>query len=58
MVKVAEAADIRNQVKIMVGGAPVSEDFCRQIGADAYTADAASAAEKAVEFCAQCRRNV
>ena len=52
VVKAAEAAGIREQVKIMVGGAPVSEDFCRQIGADAYTADAASAADKAVEFCA------
>jgi len=36
----------------MIGGAPVSEEFCKQIGADAYTTDAASAADKAVEFCA------
>ena len=35
----------------MVGGAPVTETFCQQIGADAYTPDATSAAEKAVEFC-------
>ena len=33
-------------------GAPVTDAFCAQIGADAYTPDAASAAEKAVEFCA------
>ena len=51
-VKAAEAAGIRDSVKIMVGGAPVTEAFCRQIGADAYTPDAASAADKAVSFCA------
>ena len=52
VVKAAEAAGIRDQVKIMVGGAPVNEAFCQQIGADAYTSDAASAADKAVSFCA------
>ena len=51
VVKAAEAAGIRDKVKIMVGGAPVTESFCRQVGADAYTPDATSAAEKAVEFC-------
>ena len=30
----------------------VLQSFCQQIGADAYTSDAASAADKAVEFCA------
>ncbi len=52
VVKAAEAAGIRDKVKIMVGGAPVTQAFCEQIGADAYTPDAASAAEKAVAFCA------
>ena len=51
VVKAAEAAGIRDQEKNMVGGAPVTEAFCQQIGADAYTSDAASAADKAVEFC-------
>ena len=51
VVKAAEAAGIREQVKIMVGGAPITDAFCQQIGADAYTPDAASAADKAVEFC-------
>ena len=46
-----EAAGIRDQVKIMIGGAPVNEDFCKKIGADCYTPDAASAADAAVEFC-------
>ena len=52
VVKAAETAGIRDKVKIMIGGAPVTETFCRQVGADAYTPDATSAAEKAVEFCA------
>ena len=51
VVKAAEAAGIRDQVKIMVGGAPVTEDFCKEIGADCYTADAASAADAAVTLC-------
>lgn len=44
VVKEAEAAGIRDQVKIMVGGAPVTQEFCDSIGADCYTDDAASAA--------------
>ena len=51
VVKAAEAAHIRDKVKIMVGGAPVTEAFCEQVGADCYTADAASAADAAVELC-------
>ena len=51
VVKEAEKAGIRDHVKIMVGGAPVTEAFCEQIGADKYTADAASAADAAVEIC-------
>ena len=50
VVKAAEAAGIRDKVKIMVGGAPITQAFCDEIGADAYTSDAASAAEKALEF--------
>jgi len=51
VVKAAEAAGIRDTVKIMIGGAPVTEEFCRQVGADAYTPDATSAAETAVAVC-------
>lgn len=51
VVKAAEAAGIRDKVKIMIGGAPVTDDFCKQINADCYTSDAASAADAAVEFC-------
>ena len=41
----------RDKVKIMIGGAPITQSYCDQIGADAYTPDAASAAEVAVGFC-------
>ncbi len=51
VVKKAEEAGIRDKVKIMIGGAPVSQDFCDKIGADCYTSDAASCADAAVEFC-------
>lgn len=51
VVTLAGEAGIRDRVKIMVGGAPVTEGFARQIGADKYTDDAASAAEAAVELC-------
>lgn len=50
VVKKAEEAGIRDTVKIMVGGAPVDQRFCESIGADAYTADAASAADTALAF--------
>ncbi len=53
VVKAAEEAGIRDHVKILIGGAPVTDAFCKQIGADAYTPDAASAAELAVSLCAQ-----
>jgi 5-methyltetrahydrofolate--homocysteine methyltransferase len=43
-------AGIRDQVKIMAGGAPVTQDFVNKIGADAYGANAASAVDKAKEF--------
>ena len=51
VVKAAEAAGVRDKIKIMVGGAPVSEAFCREIGADCYTVDAASAADAAFALC-------
>jgi corrinoid protein of di/trimethylamine methyltransferase len=50
VVEAADKAGIRSKVHIMVGGAPVTEQFCESIGADAYTPDAASAAERAIEL--------
>lgn len=43
-------AGLRDRVKVMIGGAPVSEDFASQVGADAYAKDAASAADVALSF--------
>jgi methanogenic corrinoid protein MtbC1 len=48
VVELAQKAGIRDQVKIMVGGAPITQSYCDEIGADLYTADAASAAKAAV----------
>ena len=45
-----KAAGLRDQVKVMVGGAPVTQAFADEIGADCYTLDAASAAKAAKAF--------
>jgi len=50
VVDLLEKEGYRDQVKVMVGGAPVTDAFCKSIGADAYTADAASAADAAKAF--------
>ena len=42
-----QEAGVRDQVKVMVGGAPVTQDFVDEIGADAYGSNAAAAVEKA-----------
>ena len=42
-IKALEEAGLRNQVKILIGGAPVSQRFSDEIGADGYAADAGSA---------------
>jgi len=47
------ASKARGRIKIMVGGAPITEDFCKEIGADAYTPDAGSAAQKAKALAAK-----
>ena len=46
------AAAWRGNVKVMVGGAPITQAFADEVGADAYTTDAASAAAKASELVA------
>ena len=46
------AAPWRANVKVMVGGAPITQEFADSVGADAYTPDAASAAKKAKELVA------
>jgi corrinoid protein of di/trimethylamine methyltransferase len=51
-VRAIEEAGIRDQVKIMVGGAPVTQAFAEEIGADAYASNAASAVDTAKEIMA------
>jgi 5-methyltetrahydrofolate--homocysteine methyltransferase len=46
-VEALQEAGLRSSVKVMVGGAPVTEAFAKQIGADAYAPDAASAVDMA-----------
>jgi 5-methyltetrahydrofolate--homocysteine methyltransferase len=43
-------AGLRDKVKVMVGGAPVSKTFARQVGANAFAADAGEAVEVAKEL--------
>ncbi len=45
-----QSADLREKVKIMIGGAPVTQKYAEQIGADKYSPDAASAVEDAKMF--------
>jgi methylmalonyl-CoA mutase cobalamin-binding domain/chain len=51
VVELAEKEGLRGKVSIMVGGAPVTDDFRASIGADCYAPDAASAAEAALRLC-------
>lgn len=46
-IKALEEAGLRGEVKIMVGGAPVTQEFADQIGADGYASNAASASDLA-----------
>lgn len=53
MQKVVELVKERSfdqKVYVMIGGAAVTEDYCRTIGADCYTADAAACADRAAEL--------
>ena len=46
-IKALEAAGIRDKVKVIVGGAPITEAFAKEIKADGYSEDASGAAETA-----------
>jgi 5-methyltetrahydrofolate--homocysteine methyltransferase len=50
VIEALESAGVRDKVKIMVGGAPVTEAFMQEIGADGYAPDAASAVRVAKEM--------
>ncbi len=45
-----KSAGVRDRVKVIVGGAPVTEEFAREIGADAYARDAVEAVEKCMKL--------
>ncbi|MDD2486449.1 MAG: corrinoid protein [bacterium] len=49
-IKALEAAGLRDKVKVMIGGAPVTQNYADEIGADGYSSDAASAVDKAKEL--------
>ncbi len=47
VINALKSAGLRDKVKVMIGGAPVTQNYAEQIGADGYSPDAASAAEDA-----------
>jgi 5-methyltetrahydrofolate--homocysteine methyltransferase len=52
VIKELEAARMRDKVKIIVGGAPITQEWANQIGADGFALDAASAADRCKELIA------
>jgi corrinoid protein of di/trimethylamine methyltransferase len=52
VINALKEAGIRDQVKVMIGGAPVTEEFAKEIGADVYGANAGSSVDKAKEVLA------
>jgi methanogenic corrinoid protein MtbC1 len=50
VVELADEKGIRDRVRILIGGAPVTQEYCEQVGADMYTQDAAAAARAAVKM--------
>ncbi len=53
VVEILAERGLRDQIHVMVGGAPITQSFCDSIGADGYAADAASGAEKALTLLAK-----
>lgn len=53
VIEALEEAGIRKDVKVMIGGAPITENFAREIGADGYSGNANSAVAKAKELSQQ-----
>ena len=53
-----EKAGLREKVIVMVGGAPVTQEYADAVGADGYSADASSAVKKAKELIARRREPV
>jgi corrinoid protein of di/trimethylamine methyltransferase len=52
VIEALEGAGVRNNVRVMIGGAPISEEFCKQIGADGYSSNGNAAVRLAKELVA------
>ena len=50
VIKILEEQNLRDKIKVMIGGGPISQKFADKIGADVYTTDATKAARVAVEI--------
>ena len=53
VVELLDQRGLRDSIKVMVGGAPITQAFCDTIGADGYAPDAASGAEMALALLSQ-----
>ena len=50
VIEAIKSSDLKGKVKVMIGGAPVTQDYADEIGADGYAPDAASAVDKAKQL--------
>ena len=53
VIEALKRSNLRDKVHVMVGGAPITQEFADSIGADAYAADAGSAVDKAKQLMGQ-----
>ena len=58
VIKILEEQNLRDKIKVMIGGGPVSHSFAEKIGADAYTTDASKAAKMAKRLVTKVRESV
>ena len=56
LITALKEAGLRGQLKVMVGGAPITESYAREIGADLFAPDAASAASRAKQLILELKR--
>ena len=58
VIKILEEENLRDRIKVMIGGGPVSTSFAEKIGADAYTTDASKAAKMAKKLVTKAKESV
>jgi 5-methyltetrahydrofolate--homocysteine methyltransferase len=56
VITILKKKGLRDKVKVMIGGAPINQEFADEIGADGYAPDVVSAVEKAKKFLKELRR--